>query len=65
MRFVPSLSLCTRKPISKLSCQLAGLYDEGPTLECAECGARIESSYGDPDDKADTEESADSVVNHE
>jgi len=26
----------------------AGPYDEGPTLECSECGKDIESSYGDP-----------------
>ena len=26
----------------------AGTYDEGPTLECSECGTDIESSYGDP-----------------
>jgi hypothetical protein len=24
-------------------------YDEGPALECCECGEPIESSYGDPD----------------
>jgi hypothetical protein len=27
----------------------ADMYDEGPTVQCAHCGADIESSYGDPD----------------
>lgn len=27
----------------------ARVYYEGPTLECANCGASIESAYGDPD----------------
>ena len=26
----------------------AGVYDEGPTLECSVCACDIESSYGDP-----------------
>jgi hypothetical protein len=27
-----------------------GTYDEGPTVNCADCNCMIESSYGDPDD---------------
>lgn len=26
----------------------AGTYDEGPSVECSNCGKEIESSYGDP-----------------
>lgn len=33
-----------------------GVYYEGPTLECAECGAQIESAYGDPDANEENEE---------
>lgn len=29
----------------------AGSYDEGPDLECSECGDKIESSYGDPEEE--------------
>lgn len=29
----------------------AGTYDEGPILQCDECGTEIESSYGDPDEE--------------
>jgi hypothetical protein len=28
----------------------AGTYDEGPALQCVECGEDIESSYGDPEE---------------
>jgi hypothetical protein len=31
-----------------------GTYDEGPTIQCAECNDDIESSYGDPDEKEGT-----------
>lgn len=33
----------------------AGTYDEGPTIECEECGKEIESSYGDPDEDMDSD----------
>ena len=32
---------------------LCGIYEEGPTLECEECGCQIESSYGDPNSPDD------------
>lgn len=35
------------------------IYWEGPPLECAHCGAAIESAYGDPDDEPDDDESDD------
>ncbi len=30
-----------------------GSYDEGPTVQCCECGTDIASSYGDPDADGD------------
>ncbi len=30
---------------------LSSAYDEGPDLPCDDCGAMIESSYGDPNEK--------------
>jgi len=29
----------------------SGLYDEGPSEYCYECGVEIESSYGDPEEE--------------
>lgn len=36
----------------------AGSYDEGPDLECSECGNKIESSYGDPEVEEEEEPKA-------
>ena len=31
----------------------ADIWEEGPTLQCANCNAEIESAYGDPDEPQD------------
>ena len=30
--------------------EFAGTYDEGPTVECTECDAKLEATYGDPEE---------------
>lgn len=35
----------------------AGTYDEGPDLECSECGRAIVSSYGDPEEDTQSQSS--------
>lgn len=40
---------CAANTEKQLSLVDYGTYDEGPVIECAECGDDIESSYGDPD----------------
>lgn len=32
------------------------LFEEGPAIDCDECGKTIESAYGDPDEDEDEEE---------
>ena len=49
-------SKCVNDYHSYKQVKYGDVYWEGPPEECAECGAEIESAYGDPNDSEDAED---------
>lgn len=46
-----SAEVALDSPYNNCRPEAIGIYWEGPDLECACCGAKIESSYGDPNEE--------------
>lgn len=46
---------CANKPEEEYSSPITryDMHLEGPPLECEDCGAKIDSAYGDPDEEKD------------